>query len=77
MNNLLFIFPETDALNDQPEVVIQETNDKNPEYFIFVILSLNPFCKNDPLFIRVWENQASFMFTITSTQGRSCAILTA
>ena len=32
MNNMLFIFSETDALNNQPEFVIQKINDSNPEF---------------------------------------------
>ena len=77
MNNALLIFPETVALNDQPELVIQEISDKEPEYFIFVMLFSNPFRNHDLLFIKERKNQASFMFMITSIFGSSCAILTA
>ena len=77
LNSELMIFPEIVAFNDQLEPVIQEISDKEPEYFIFVMLSSNPFRNHDLLFIKERENRASSMFKITFIFGNSYAILTA
>ena len=58
--------PDTAALKVEPGLTIHEICDTEPEYFIFVIISSDPFLSHDLFLIKLQENYSWSIFKTVS-----------